>query len=245
MSTKTIDRIRKLLNLADCDGASENEADTAKKIAERLMAAAGLTTADIAEQNEVDPVSTFRAEFHATGGRTAVSWVGIVAMAVSRITGCFCHWHTDVHGHKGLNWVGTNAQREAAIELFPWVVGQVNRLSKGAAKSAKGSGVNAKAWLNAYRVGVANSLGTQARELVAARTQTAATATPEGLVRVSALDNALKAYRASANLSAKKVPPVNGAAYAAGQSDGNSVRLRHDIGGSGALRLGTGTGSVA
>ncbi|MGN6107075.1 MAG: DUF2786 domain-containing protein [Kofleriaceae bacterium] len=108
----TIDKIRKLLNLAGNEGAAPNEADTARRLAESLMAAAGLSDADVVEQAE-DPLATFGVTPHETPNS---GWRGFLAMAVSRIVGCYVHWQTDVRGNTGLRWVGTAAQAIARYE---------------------------------------------------------------------------------------------------------------------------------
>ena len=232
----TLDRIKKLLNLANCDGAAPNEADVARSLAERLMAAAGLTERDVASFSEEDILSSFGSTVEPIGRKSVVRWMGIVAMAVSRITGAFCHWDSSPMG-KTLIWVGTSAQRETAIELFDWVCKQIERLSNQARKSAVISG-SPKSWLNSYRLGVASSIATQAVTMVQTHKAAAGRPDEKAMVLSSKLSDALSSYKKTKHLRGTGKSAVsNGSAYAAGQNDGNSVRLRNDLGGNGVKRL--------
>ena len=232
----TLDRIKKLLNLANCDGAAPNEADVARSLAERLMAAAGLTERDVEMTPEGDILASFGTTSENIGRKNAVRWMGVVAMAVCRITGAYCHWDS-ADGQKNLTWVGTEAQRETAIELFDWVCKQIERLSNQAKKSAVISG-SPKSWLNAYRAGVAASISEQAREMKKAAPISSPSGNEKALSVSSKLADALSVYKKTKHLRGSgKYQVGNSGAYAAGQNDGNSVRLRNDLGGNGVKRL--------
>lgn len=236
----TLDRIRKLLNLAADSGATESEADTARRLAERLMAAANLSHDDIAAVG-TDPLATFgdeRVEAESAG------WHGVVAMAVARVVGCAVYKTRDLKASYRV-WVGTEGQREAAIALFGWVVEQINRMAVGARRSAAANVTSSsRAWLGAYRVGVAQAIARQAMELVEAR-KVSDDQTP-GLVRLSDIEAKIAAYgkehklpRLTTGRTSSYKSREHGA-FAAGSNDGSSIRLQRDLG-KPVLRLGSGS----
>jgi hypothetical protein len=233
----TIDKIRKLLNLAQNEGANENEADTARRLAERLMAAAGLSEADVGANPDEDPLATFGASpMPKASGRAG--WEDFLAVAVQSITGCYVHQSKD----GGLTWVGTMQQRETAIELHMWLVAQVNRLTDGARKIAAHHPAGSRAYLGAYRRGLASSIASQAMTLRKAQTSAAPAPDTKALARRSALQQAVAKYEREHKLRARSTSYKTraGSAYHAGVNDGRSVRLQHDVGGSTTKRLGAG-----
>lgn len=248
---RNIDRIRKLLALAKDGSAAQNEADIARSMAERLMAAAGISEGDL-EPDDDDAIETFGASsaegdgaaVRGQGHGRAVGWIGVLAVAVARVVGCYVH--RDEHNVR--IWVGTKAQRETAIALHTWAIDQVERLARGAKKIAKQSG-NARAYMGAYRRGLASAIAAQARALVAHRNN--AKPTGPALVRVSELENRIKAYckthgvRYSPDGRRGSYRPSIGGAFTAGLNDGRSVRLQHDVIGSSALRLTSGAHALA
>lgn len=216
----TIDRIRKLLALADDEGAADNEADVARRLAERLMSAAGLSEADVRSTTEGDPVATVAKE---VGDKLRSRWPGILAVAVSRITGCYCY--RDLNNEGRLTWIGTADQRATAIELYGWLCRQVDRLARGAAKSAPTYGK--RGWMNSYRVGVAQAVAEQARAMVEYRDASVKESTAlERRDRVQAAIAALKPQRLTAGRSSRL---SSDAGYAAGQADGRTVQLRRSV----------------
>lgn len=230
----TVDKIRKLLNLASNASANENEADTARRLAERMMAAAGLSEADVAANPDEDPLATFGAT---PAPARSTGWEDFLAVAVARVIGCYVHRNTN----GGLTWVGTADQREAAMELQTWLVDQVERLAEGARKIAKEHHAGARAYLGAYRRGLASAIAGQAMAIGKQKEQTA-TPDTKALARRSALQNAITAYEKEHKLRSRNVSYKTRAlgAYHAGVNDGRSVRLQHDVGGSATKRLGSG-----
>jgi hypothetical protein len=225
----TIDRIRKLLALANNDAAAPNEAETAHRLAERLMAAAGLSEADIGASGEVDPVSTVRGE---RGVKASQKWVGILAVATSRVVGC------TVYRDKAsgcLVWVGTDAMRETAKELHGWLVRQVTSLGTAARKRAP-EGHGRRSWLNAYRQGVAVGVGEKVREAVAARPPSELSGV--ALERQDAVKAAIKRCLPKLQSAGRANPNADG--FAAGIVDGQSVEFRRSVGADRSRMLGAG-----
>jgi len=228
-----IERIRKLLAMAESPTANENEADTARKLAESLMSAVGVTEADVREADAPDPVATVRGE-RDPKPQPAASWYGIAAAAVVRVVGCF--EYRDQSNHR--IWVGTDDQRETARELYAWVVRQIETLSRGAAKIVKGRS-DARSYLHAYRVGVASAIAKKAREMVEFR-EREAPPVGEALVLRDRLAEAIKKATPD-GLVRTKPARVSLIGYAAGRADGESIGLRRDVAGTTVKRLGSGS----
>lgn len=213
----TLDRIRKLLSLASNAAAAPNEADMARALADNLMKASGLTEADIGDSG-VNPVSTVAREY---GMKQTGRWVGVLAVATSRVVGCSVY--RDACTGKVV-WVGTADMREAAKEMHAWLVRQVTRLGESARKSAP-QGPGRRAWLNAYRQGVATAVAEKVREAVAARP-------------VASVEGRALAVQDEVKLAIKRCMPattpprrarVDASGFAAGKVDGSSVEFRRGM----------------
>lgn len=228
----TIDRIRKLLSLANNAGASENEAEVARQLAERLMAAVGISEADLDENGGLDPLTTVRPE--SSGRVPDIAWYGIAATAVARVVGCRVYRNITRKGAE-LVWIGTDAQRETAMELYKWVVSQIDRLARGVKHIAKEK-PRARAYMNAYRLGVANAIAQQARTL---REDHEKVMTSTALVRQDKLQETIENHLPD-GLRKTKPSYSNQAGLTAGLNDGRTVRLQKDLGRARQKRLGSG-----
>lgn len=227
-----IDRIRKLLNLANNASASENEAEVARQLAESMMEAAGISEADLDEDGGLDPLTTVRPE--SSGRVPDAAWYGTAATAVARVVGCRVYRNITRKGAE-LVWIGTDAQRETAMELYKWVVSQIDRLARGVKHIAKGTH-RPRAYMNAYRLGVANAIAQQARAL---RTDHEKVMTSTALVRQDKLKDAIEGHL-PIGLRKTKASYSSQAGLAAGLNDGRTVRLQKDLGGARQKRLGSG-----
>lgn len=232
----TMDRIRKLLALAENEGAAENEADTARRLAERLMAASGLTEADILHGTEEDPAATVG---FTVAESAASSWHGVMAMAVARVTGCTVVWWR-LNGGRALRWCGTEDQRAAAVELQAFLVRQVERLATNARKSVPADVRSVRSYMHDYRSGVASAVAAQARRLVEARE-----AQPLEGVALARLDAVQAAIDKLQKQGQRTTRGRRGVAFYQGQAAGNSIALRRSVGSTApkSRMLGAGGGS--
>lgn len=233
----TLDRVRKLLALADNEAASPNEADNARRLAERLMAAAGLTESDIRNGTDEDPAATV--------GVTSVrapeaAWYGVLAVAVARVTGCAV-WRDVGPWGQVRRWAGTEDQRAAAVELHAWLIRQVNRLADGAKRSPEYLATrHRRAWLTDYRQGVATAVARLAMQMVESRPKSTDSA---ALARVDAVQAAIDKLKPETLRKARNVYTRASAAYAMGQAAGSSIALRRSVGVGKSRMLGAGGGS--
>lgn len=252
--SRLVEKIRKLLNLANNAGASDNEADVARQLAEQMMSAAGLTEADLLE-SKVDLASTVREQTSDSFTRTE-QWHGIVALAVSRVVGCSsytskrpdrrekcngCDRIAGDHDHffeAGwcIVWVGSEPQRIAATELYAWVVRQIDHLANGARASARASS-RPRVWLRSYKMGVADAIAKTARDISATRVQPSMST--EALAVRDAVQRAIDSHMGALKLRTVR-RRADGAAFAAGRNDGAGIAMRNSVTG-GHKRLGSGS----
>ncbi len=252
--SRIVEKIRKLLNLASNEAASPNEADVARQLAEQLMAASGITADDVLDAATVDPSTTVRSE----PSPEFESYGNIVAAAVARIVGCYvyttkldahrqrcrgCDAVQGVHDHvvdggRVCMWIGTDDQRDAAIELHAWVVRQIERLAEVARNRARETD-NPRRWLTSYRLGIASAIAEQAREMVAYRSTHAPVAGQALVVREN-VTRAINRAKAELNLRRSRgTRAKDSGGFASGKQDGASVGLRRSVV-SGQKRLGGG-----
>ncbi len=252
--SRLVEKIRKLLNLANNAGAAENEADVARQLAEQMMSAAGLTEADLLE-SKVDLAATVREQTSDSFARTD-QWNGIVAMAVARIVGCAsytskrparrekcngCDRVAGDHDHffeEGwcIVWVGSDPQRVAAQELYGWVIRQIDTLANGARATARGQ-ARPRVWMRSYKMGVADAIARTARDIAA--THNAAPLSTEALIVRDAVKRAIDSHMGALRLRTVR-RRADASAFAAGRNDGASVRMRNSVTG-GHKRLGSGS----
>lgn len=237
--SKTLDRIKKLLRLAGNGAASENEAESARRIAEAMMDAAGITLDDVTKAGGVDgadPASTVARQH---GSRVRDAWRGTVAVAVARIVGCYCYRERsyDKRVNHRIVWIGTLEQRETAIALHHWVERQIRRLA-ASMKMRLRERRDWKSYLRAYRLGVADAIAEGALRMSEARAARVTDSTALAVRdRVAAAIDRLKP-----ETKTSRSRPVRSDAFQVGRFDGGTVKLRHEVGGSNVKRLTSGGG---
>jgi len=231
-----IDRIQKLLNLAD--GARNNsvaEAATAAALAQKLMLEHQLSLAEVQIDPEgptADPVIEIVGE--QTDKRTP-SWLAGLLFAVGRANGCrvirFRHQHK-------LTVIGPRSATETTVYLYQYLGREIERLCQRdkpkTLRGPLGSTVPvdhgySKQWCQAFRLGAVDEVG---RRLVAARQEQIATVAPARTATCTALvrrqDAAVATYMATHHpkLRTGRGPTcTNGGAYAAGRRAGGEINL--------------------
>jgi hypothetical protein len=232
--SKTIDRIRKLLALANNSGATESEADSARRMADALMEAAGVTESDIPD-GEADPAATVRAE---NRGRAPARWSRTLAHAVSLVLGCRVYTRKGYGGPPTMVWVGTDTQREAGEAMHQWLEREVNALARryrGVTDSTR-----ARSTMAAYRMGVAITVLDKAQLMVKARE---AEAVGAALVRRDAVKAAIARHLPPRLTKSTQVNIRDEGAFHAGRAAGAAIELQRKVGaqGAGPLRLRSGS----
>lgn len=166
---KALDRVRKLLAMADAS-SNENEAAQAADRAHKLMREYQLTEATVRLKDSTAKaeaiVENFKLEGHKAKKR--VAWKGSLAYAVAKGVGAVMWWH-------GADIVCFG--RESAVQTWnyttQYLIREIDRLCEEAWGGAEGekardAGFTAKAWKNSFRMGAANRIAARMREQTAA-----------------------------------------------------------------------------
>lgn len=224
-----IDRIRKLLNLADNAGAADGEADNARRIAATMMEAEGITEADIAGAvgDGPPPWETVVNEFvqGRRPGQKLMSWQWTIYYAIGRLTGVYLYrsrsLEVDSYGALTLNVIGTREARETFHELTAWAFRQIERLAVNAARIYNGD----RTKISSYRFGIAEAIAGQVLAMVKARPAPAAGS--PGLVVLDRVAQAIEAAKPPGLRRSSKVRRYQiTSAFMAGQAAGRTVEVQ-------------------
>lgn len=133
-----MDKIRKLLRLGESPNENESAAAIAK--AQALMEEYRIESHMLEEPPEAkEEVRTWEDPLHQ---RARSSWLGRLAVIISKANGCFVY-----KGGPHIWLVGTASNAEAARYMYGYCVKEIERLAK-----ARGRG-NGRIWMNNYRIG--------------------------------------------------------------------------------------------
>jgi len=129
---KVIDKIKKLFALANCEGASKNEAETALRMANKLLDKHSVSMIDLADDDAVS------LSFLEGINR---NWVKGLFNSISQLYDCKYfydkNWDTPKHVV-----VGTNANRLTVSIICEQLIDQIQKETKGKSNNYKLSAVN-------------------------------------------------------------------------------------------------------
>ena len=133
---KVIEKIKKLFALANCEGASENEAETAMRMANKLLDKHSLSNLDLTDNEK--PVMRFT-----TGTNTI--WIKSIYNGVSRLYDCkyFTSREDGVMTHV---LVGTVANLTTARIVIDQLLDQVKKETRGMNAAFRNSAGSALYW---------------------------------------------------------------------------------------------------
>jgi len=129
---KVIDKIKKLFALANCESASKNEAETALRMANKLLDKHSVSMIDLADEDEVS--------FSFLEG-TNRKWVKGVFNIISKLYDCRYFYDRNYDKAKHVV-VGTNANRLTVSIVAYQLIDQIAKETKGKSNNFKLSAVN-------------------------------------------------------------------------------------------------------
>lgn len=229
---KTIDKVRKLLALAA--SPHEGEASLAMEKAGQILAASGLTMAEVTAQKTPDSqVDVVRV----TERADRTGWLGSLSYLVAQAFDC-----RSLRG-KGRNtrshvliFIGLKRDVEMASHFFTYLKREVDSMASRF-ESERGRGYKGLE-VDAYRVGAVKTIGRRLREVFDSKMAstegcTALVVLKEGKIR-DRMNQLFPSVRKSQ--SARRTGSRD--AYDRGRRDGEGVALNRAIGGEGQRRLG-------
>lgn len=216
-----IEKVRKTLALANCESATEQERETALRMAHALLAKHNLSMADIAEVGEK------RGDYkvHAVW----MPWQRMVANAVAKL--CFCKFVGE--RAKGLratqHFIGTEGNSITAAEMAVYVMGSIDRESR-----VVGGGTS-------FCVGAATRIAHRINDMIREAQQVEATPGTSVVLadvyRTEEDQNEDVMRQLFGRLTTSKVKASDARAYAQGSEYGKTVGLHRQATGATQKRL--------
>lgn len=234
LDNKILEKIRKTLSLANDKGATEQERETAMRMAHGLLAKHNLSMAQVEKAGKAT-------EAQRTLGKTVFygrPWAQTVSWAVAKL--CFCEYvvTTASSAKNTTHWfIGRESNSVTAGELAQFLVTSILKESKSRARRNGGG----NAFARSFATGAAAMITKRVNEMMAASAQqTAENATPgTSLVLASVYateKDANIAYRNSLvkvrEGKARRSPGVDYGAFNQGSDYGRGLQLGRQITGS-------------
>jgi len=211
---KYIDKVRKLLSMAQHNASNENEAATALRQAESLMRRYDIAHSEL-EASKLKADDMMRGD---TNESRNSLWVWYLAWAAANVT------DTKPTKRKGLvQFVGVTEDVQIALMFFDYLTNVVERLAKNYAGT--------RSERNAFKMGAVMGIGGSARKIQQERREAFAQANTTGTDLVEAKGALIES---TFNLRYGKAKPVtvsSVASYRAGLAAGKKVSLTSQIGG--------------
>lgn len=186
MEDKIINRIKKMLALANDAGATEGERDNAMRMAYNLLAKHNLTMATVEGHTNEEKREQNASQFY---GRP---WALTVAQAVAKLFFCeYFYMRSGTRNHVYHYFVGKESNSVTALEMAKYLV---DSIKKEANRRMREAGEGGAAYRRSFASGAANKVWQRVNELKAEATQpTAGTGT--SLVLASLYDTEREANR--------------------------------------------------
>lgn len=149
MNTKIIEKIKKLLEMTEANGASENEAMVAALKAQKLMAECNIDLIDI--QDEHKPTDEISEEFVdiSDNSHQVSKWKGRLANIIAQNFRCKVY----LHGNKAVVFYGYKTDAKIAGDVFKFLFKTGGKLANKYYNLCRKEGKSTRGVLNAYLVG--------------------------------------------------------------------------------------------
>lgn len=233
-----IDKIAKLLKLANNPGANPNEAANAAAMAQDLLMTHKLDMADIAAKSSDDKVNFEPIEdvdLFNQGGRGA-RWREWLASSVAGANGCRIYLTPSRYHGNHIRIVGRRSDIQAVNYLFGYLNLEAERMCGVAIKQQapmdKGTG---RIWANNFKLGFTEVVSKRLRETKQQMEVKAQTERPTAMVLVKKDEAAVDAF-----YSKLKLKSGSASSYV-----GNNAARDHGRNAGGSVTLGAGRGSIA
>lgn len=218
---KVLEKVRKLLAMANHENANETERDTALRQAHALLTKHGLDMVDVGahEREKVDPRGEFRHE------DWSIPWTKTVRAAIAKLFMCDYYFGERINGTRSNHYfVGRESNATTAEYMSVFVVGAI--LKEGRSRY----GHNLSPQTRAFGEGAAARLYQRVQELITKKVEEVQMSDGKGLALVD-----LRTEEEAGNLEFVKdwkirkgvtrTTKVDGEAYRAGQAHANTIDL--------------------
>lgn len=225
MSTSILDRIRKLLALAESSNVHEAAAATAK--AQELMTRHRIELAELeVSAGEAAEEPVLEGDLEVLPGRKL--WREMIAGGLVEANGCGVYFARRRGARPvTLRIVGTAQAAGLVRYMYAFLVAEVERLGQREAAAARARGERISlAWHNSFRLGAASELR---RRLIEANDQARVGASGGALMRLDAAAERVDQRMTSLGLKKPRAAKSrHSAAFAAGRTAGAGISLDQD-----------------
>ena len=230
---RVIEKIRKLLAMADEDGgASDQERATAMRQATKLMDMYAVDLDTIEVTDDSDPRGKDKTEI----GRPV--WKAVVFAAIGRLYGCVVYQENLGRGKKNIVVIGRTSARLAILSMGTWLISSIE-------KEVRERGIDRGAGRrDSFRKGAAIGIGETVDQILKEREQgKTVEAAGTALVVVESYKNELAAnqdylQQQGVRLSkSRSMKLSNQGAFSQGRSYGKSIGLNPQMNGAGQKRI--------
>jgi hypothetical protein len=228
--TRIIDKVKKLLALADGAGATPGESAAAAARAAEILERYKLERAEV-DATDDETVSTDNELTHVSG--SIPTWQRMLAFTVGKATGTQSYLLKEgprTHGYprrfQRLMLIGRPSDVEVAKYLFMYCKMEIERLTK---KYADLGDIIGQKERNNFRVGAVMTL---AEKLGVIRDEARAAASSTAIVRVEARDEAVQAVVKSLDMRTARKPSIayDQDARALGKDAAREIEIRKGVG---------------
>ena len=222
---RILEKVRKLLAMANHENANETERDTALRQAHALLTKHGLDMVDVKEheREKIDPRGEFRHE------DWSIPWTRIVRAAIAKLFMCQYYYGGKINGTRSHHYfVGRESNATTAEYMSVFVVGSI--LKEGRARY----GHNLSPKTRAFGEGAATRLYARVEQLIAQKVQEVQVSDGKGLVLVDirkAEESANAEFVKDWNIkkAVARNSDVDAEAYRAGAEHANSIGLNIQV----------------
>lgn len=149
MNTKIIEKIKKLLEMTEANGASENEAMIAALKAQKLMAEYNIDMIDIQDEHKAtDEIGEETVDISDNGHQVS-KWKGRLASIIATNFRCKVY----LHGSKAVVFYGCKTDAKIAGDVFKFLFKTGGKLANKYYNLCRKEGKSTRGVLNAYLVG--------------------------------------------------------------------------------------------
>jgi hypothetical protein len=223
---RIIDRIKKMLALANDLAATEGERDNALRMAFSTMAKYNIDMAAVDAQGKQEDRINFENQSFSW------QWAQQINKIIGELFFCKCYMREKVNGTQiKYHFIGKESNAMTAAVMADWIVKSILKEGRKLYKQ------NTSPQTRAFATGAMMALHHRVKEIIAAQKAASETAAPgTALVLASLYDTEQKANELlmPKNLRVKKArnSKVDGDAYRNGKAFGNNINLNNQIGAS-------------
>lgn len=230
---KIINRIKKMLALANDLAATEGERDNALRMAFATMAKYNIDMATVENLGSTEPRINF------TNESFSWMWAKHVNKIVGELFFCKYYFGRKINGTQVVHhFVGKESNAMTAAVMADWIVKSILKEARSMYKQ------NTSPETREFALGAMHKLAERARE-IRKQAESASIATPGNSLVLASLykleSDANEAFTADINLksSSRKISVTGGEAYNRGQEFGSKINLNTQLGGTAkeALRI--------